>query len=92
MEKQKLPAHAGQICAIQVCIGHIPKEHYILCEQPDPNNMHQSVKVCSITELQRATYKKREPEAEIIPLFNLYVVAESLEVWAKSWNLPGKTA
>ncbi len=90
MEK-KLPEHAGQVVAVQVCIGHVPKEHYILCEKPNKNEQHQLLKVCSITELQRATYKKREAECEYIPFFNLYVVADSLEQWVKSWNIPKLT-
>lgn len=89
MGKHLLPTHAGQIAAIWVSEGHVPKEHYLICERPNPDDIHNIVKVCSITELQRSTVYKREPECERIPLNNLYLVAADLTSWVKTWVKPG---
>lgn len=86
--RKALPTHAGQIAAIWVSEDYVPKEHYIVCTVPNPDDIHQKIKVCSITELQRATVYRREPECELIPLYNLYFVAKDLITWVESWNIP----
>lgn len=82
--KHELPTKPGQVAAIWVSETHIPKEQYILCEKPKNALVGGKVKVCSISELQRATHKKREPECEYIPLHNLYVISDSFVDYVRS--------
>ncbi len=87
MNKQILPSKPGQVVAIWVSDTHIPKEYYVLCEKPNNTNLPIApVKVCSISELQKSSKKKIQPEPEYIHLRNLYVVADSLVDWVKTWE------
>lgn len=79
-----LPTKPGQVTAIWVSKTHIPKEKYVLCQAVQDPIQGGPVKVCSISELELATFQKREPVCEYIPVHNLYVVADSFVEYVRS--------
>lgn len=82
MKEQVIPTKPGQV----VIKKGEKNEQYLIIDEPIAINHDQTLKVCSVTELQRATAAKRHPNFFYVKKGDLSVIAEDLQSFVDSWK------
>lgn len=84
MSKQIIPTKQGQV--VQSSANSNPWEQYLIIEIPELKTEEDLIKVCGISELQRAQAFGREPKYDYYKLDSLKVLAEDLKSFIESFN------
>ena len=78
------PIKQGQV--VQSLANANPSEQYLIIEMPQFKTDEDLIKVCGISELQRAQAFRREPKYDFFKLNTLKVLAEDLKSFIESFN------
>lgn len=82
-----IPTNKGQICRfVNPLADEKPEEVYIVAEDPSLYDEDDTIYVVSLKELQRNIRNPASTPQIPVSKNELYVVAENLEEYIKSWN------
>ena len=84
MSTQIIPTKQGQV--VRTLTNENPSEQYLIIEMPQLKTEEDLIKVCGISELQRAQAFGREPKYDFFKLDTLTVLAEDLKSFIESFN------
>lgn len=84
MSTQIIPTKQGQV--VRTLVNENPSEQYLIIEIPQFKTEEDLIKVCGITELQRARAFGRELNYDFFKLNTLTVLAEDLKSFIESFN------
>lgn len=81
---QIIPTKQGQV--VRTLANENTAEQYLIIEIPQLKTEEDLIKVCGISELQRAQAFGREPNYDYFKLNTLTVLAEDLKSFIESFN------
>lgn len=84
MDTQIIPTKQGQV--VRTLANENAAEQYLVIEIPQLKSEDEMIKVCGISELQRAQAFGREPNYDYFKLNTLTVLAEDLKSFIESFN------
>lgn len=84
MSTQIIPTRQGQV--VRTLANENSSEQYLIIEMPQLKTEEDLIKVCGISELQRAQAFGREPNYDYFKLNTLTVLAEDLKSFIDSFN------
>lgn len=84
MDNQIIPTKQGQV--VRTLANENAAEQYLVIEIPQLKSEDEMIKVCGISELQRAQAFGREPNYDYFKLNTLTVLAEDLKSFIESFN------
>jgi hypothetical protein len=84
MKDQIIPSKQGQV--VKILFENNPSDQYLVVDDLANIRDAELIKVCSISELQRATAEGRTPKLDLFKITELSVLADDLKSFIESFN------